>query len=123
MTPKVRKTYVVNYLDHEFHLKQEYRQTYQQAKHARFELAKNGFIRSSITWWIDGAEMLRLARLGYTYDREKNRAVKMKHFPRKFLKEVDAMSEERRNELYLDYRNFKNSDDVIAFYQKTKVLR
>lgn len=118
--PKVRKTYVVSYVNESGYLKQIYTQSYQQAQRESARLQKNGVKHRHISYWIDGSESLRLARLGYSYDPKKKKAVKMKRYPRKFLKTVDAMSQERRDELFLDYRKYKTSDDVVARYRKKK---
>ena len=116
--PKARKTYVVSYLNGSGYLKQIYCQSYQEAQKESAKLGRAGHKHRHISYWIDGSESLRLARLGYTYDPKKKKAVKMKHYPKKFLKTVDSMSPERRDGLYLDYRKFRTSDDVVAYYKK-----
>lgn len=118
--PKARKTFVVSFLNKDGYLKQIYCPTYQEARKAQGKLRKTGTRHTHLSYWIDGAEALRLARLGYSYDPKKKKVVRMKHYPRKFIKTVDSMSPERRDELYLDYRNFKTSDDVVAHYAKRK---
>ena len=118
--PKARKTYVVSYLTESGYLKQIYCPTYIEAKKEAGRLGKKGYKHRHVSYWIDGAEALRLARLGYQYDPKKKKAVKMKHYPRKFLKTIDSMDPERRDELYLDYRKFRTSDDVISHYQTKK---
>ena len=118
--PKARKTYVVSYLNENGYLKQIYCPSYPEARKEAARLGKKGYKHRHVSYWIDGAEALRLARLGYSYDPKKKKAVKMKHYPRKFLRTVDSMSPERRDELYLDYRKFRTSDDVVAHYQSKK---
>ena len=118
--PKVRKTYVVSYVDDFLFVKQIYCQTYRQAQKEQARVRKEGHYRNHISYWIDGAEMLRLARLGFEYDQKKGKAVLMKHYPRKFIKMVDAMLQEERDVRFLDYRNFKTSDDVVAFHNRKR---
>lgn len=118
--PKARKTFVVNYVNQNGFQKQIYCRNYNEAQKESAKLRKEGIRHRHISSWIDGAEVVRLARLGYEYDNKKKRTVKMKHHPQKFLQEVDSMPKERRDQLFLDYRKFKTSDDLIAFYKKRK---
>lgn len=117
---KVRKTYVVSYLDDNAFIKQNYFQSYNEARHNEAELRRQGRKHTYTSYFIDGAELLRLARLGYDYDPKRKQAVKMKHYQRKFIQVVDNMPQERRDQLFLDYRNFKTSDDVIVFQQRNR---
>ncbi len=116
--PKARKTYVVTYLNQNGYQKQIYCQSYNEARKESARLRKAGFKYRHVSYWIDGAEAVRLARLGYSYDPRRKKAIRMKHYPRKFVQAVDAMDPRRRDELYLDYRNFRTSDDVIAHYER-----
>ncbi len=116
--PKARKTYVVSYLNEKGYLKQVYCQSFNDAQKESAKLRRKGFKHRHVSYWIDGAETLRLARMGYTYDPKKKKTVKMKHYPKKFIQTVDSMPKERRDQLYLDYRNFRTSDDVIDHFKK-----
>lgn len=115
VAPKVRKTFVLNYINDKGHYKQEYFQSRQEAMEAKKKKSKKN--HPVITSWVDSAESLRLARLGYTYDSNKDKAVKpssayKRRNLRDYVKWIDSMSPEEKKRNVVDYRNFKNSDEL-----------
>lgn len=116
--PKARKTYVVTYFDSNGHYRQEYFQNKRKAesRSRKLGVAKG---KAHLSFWIDGAEMIRLARRGYVYDSRTDSVVRSRNV-KGFVKEVDAMPRSKRESMFLDYRKFRNTDDVIAFHEKKR---
>ena len=110
-----RKTYVVSFYDEQGHYRQEYYQNQRVAqKRARDLGISKG--KANLSHWIDGAEMIRLARLGYVYDSSSETVKHSKH-ANGFIEEIDKMSPKQREAKFLDYRKFKTIDDVMKFHQ------
>lgn len=119
--PRARKTYVVSFYDGNGHYRQEYFQNKKKAESRANKLGiKKG--KANLSYWIDGAEMVRLARRGYVYDSSLGRAKPSKH-ARAFVREVDSLPKKERQARFLDYRKFKNIDDVVAFHERNKKAR
>ena len=108
---KARKTYVVSFYDEKGHYSQEYFQNKKQA-HKRMHELKS----CNLSHWIDGAEMIRLARLGYVYDSSTDSCKPSKHAS-EFIKEVDSLPKSVRDSKFLDYRKFRTMDDVIKYHR------
>ena len=116
--PKARKTYVVSFYDGQGHYRQEYFQNRKKAQSRANQLGiKRG--KANLSFWIDGAEMIRLARKGYVYDSSLGRAKPSKH-AKAFVEEVDSLPKSVRQAKFLDYRRFKNIDDVLAFHSRNR---
>ncbi len=115
-----RKTYVVSFYDADGHYAQEYYQNRRVAVKRANQLGlKRG--KANLSYWIDGAEMVRLARLGYRYNSRTDSVVKSRN-AKGFIQEVDAMPASKRESMFLDYRNFRTSDDVVAYHSRAKAV-
>jgi hypothetical protein len=111
-----RKTYVVSFYNEYGHYQQEYFQNKRKAQRRANQLGISRG-KANLSYWIDGAEMIRLARLGYIYDGSTGR-VKTSQYAAKFIEEVDKMPKKVRDGKFLDYRKFKNIDDVLEFHRR-----
>lgn len=113
MIPKARKTYVLAFYDNHGQYRQAYFQNRKEALHVQRNMRACGKA-AHLFFWIDGSEMVRLARLGYRYDSRTDKTVKSRN-AKGFYEEVMAMPEKKRRAMFLDYRNFKTSGDVVKF--------
>ena len=113
-----RKTYVVSFYDGKGHYRQEY---YQNRRTAQVRANSLGLRqgKANLSFWIDGAEMVRLARLGYVYDASIG-SIKESVHAKAFIAEVDALPKKEREARFLDYRRFKTIDDVLRFHERNK---
>lgn len=109
---KPRITYVVSYYDDLGNYRQEYFQNKRKAQTRAREIGK-----ANLSHWIDGAEMIRLARAGLVYDSSLGIARPSCHAAA-FVEEVDSLPREMREAMFLDYRKFRSIDDVIAFHSR-----
>ena len=114
---KARKTYVVSFYDEKGKYSQEYFQNKKQA-HKRMRRLKV----CGLSYWIDGAEMIRLARLGYIYDSSTDSCKPSEHAA-EFIREIDAMDAHARDSKFLDYRRFRTLDDVVKYHEESRVQR
>ena len=114
-TPKVRKTYVLAFYGANGQYRQAYFQNRDEALRVQGRMRATGKA-TNLSFWIDGAEMVRLARLGYRYDSRTDSVVRSRN-AKGFVKEVDAMPKSKRESMFLDYRKFRTSDDVVKFHQ------
>ena len=117
--PKARKTYVVNYYDGYGRYFQEYFQNKKQAQRRANQLGMDKG-KAHLSHWIDGVEMIRLARLGYTYDSSVGKVRKSKH-AKSFVDEIDSLPKNVVESKFLDYRMFKNLDDVLEFHKSHRI--
>ena len=114
MTPHARKTYVLSFYNEHGNYTQRYFQNRKEALVEQAHMRKDGKA-CFLSFWIDGAEMVRLARLGYRYDSKTDSVVRSRN-AKGFAQEVDAMPTSKRESMFLDYRKFKTSEDVIKFH-------
>ena len=118
-TPKARKTYVVSYYDEFGRYDQEYFQNKRKAQSRANALGiKKG--KAHLSHWIDGAEMIRLARLGYVYE-AKIDGVRKSKYAKSFVDEIDSLPKNVVEAKFLDYRKFKNLDDVLEFHKSHRI--
>jgi len=116
--PKVRKTYVLAFYGANGQYRQAYFQNRDEALRAEGKMKAAGK-PTHLTFWIDGAEMIRLARLGYDYDPKTDKAVKSRS-AKGFVQDVDAMPKAKRDSMFFDYRKFRTSDDVVKYHQSMR---
>lgn len=116
--PNVRKTYVLAFYGANGQYRQAYFQNRDEALRAQGRMTATGKA-SNLSFWIDGAEMVRLARLGYRYDSRTDSVVKSRN-AKGFVQEVDAMPKAKRDSMFLDYRKFRTSDDVVKYHQSMR---
>lgn len=118
-TPKARKTYVCAFYGINGYYTQRYFQNHKEA--LKFQASmKRKKEPCNLTYWIDGAEMVRLARLGYVYDSELDKCVRSRN-TEGFVQEVDAMPENKRNTMFMDYRKFKTLEQVLQYREEKGV--
>lgn len=116
VTTKIRKTFILNYINDKGYYTEEYFQSHKEAVEAMKKKSKKNDPDIKVS--IDKAEELRLARLGYAYDSKTGKAVMpSSSYARKCLRDhvkwADSLSPEMKKDIIFDYRDFKSPNEIF----------